>query len=150
MKILFVCTGNTCRSPIAEAIFNENNKNRNIIANSAGISIVPGSKSRANSLKRLDKELKKKIKCREAVQIKHQLLNSADIVLTMSKYGRDYIKEYYSDCQDKVFTLQEYVGKAEEEILDPYGGSISLYEKTYNQINELIKLLLLKIKEDKI
>ena len=44
MKVLFVCTGNTCRSPIAEAVFNSLNTDDNITSNSARISIIPGSK----------------------------------------------------------------------------------------------------------
>ena len=148
MRILFVCTGNTFRSPIAEAIFNEHNKDEDIIARSAGISTVPGSKTNNYLANILDDKLNKNINDREAIQVKNQLLRGADIILTMSSYGRDYVKEYYSECENKVFTLSEYVGK-NEEILDPYGGPRVLYEKTYKQIDELVNLLLLKIKEDK-
>lgn len=148
MKILFVCTGNTCRSPIAEAIFNQLNTDKNIVAKSAGISTVPGSTVTNYSVEILDRELKTNINNREAIQLRQPLLKGADIVLTMSDYGKEYVKEYYAGDENKVFTLPEYVGK-KEEIADPYGGSISMYEKTYNQLNGLVDLLLLKINKEK-
>lgn len=147
MKILFVCTGNTCRGPMAEAIFNELNEDKSVIANSAGISAVPGSTAINYSVNILDRELKTNIIDRKAIQLKQPLLKGADIVLTMSDYSREYVKEYYSDYSNKVFTLAEYVGE-KEEVVDPYGGPITSYEKTYNQINKLVDLLLTKIKED--
>lgn len=147
MEILFVCAANTCRSPIAEAIFNYLNKDDNNRAKSAGISIVPGSIVSKNSADLVYREMKLDINNRRAVQINSNKLENTNIVLTMTKYGRDYIKEYYPKYTNKIFTLSEYVGLG-ADIADPYGNGITVYKKVYEQINRAVSLLLLKIMGD--
>lgn len=147
MKVLFVCTGNTCRSPMAEAIFNNLNIDNNFTAKSAGISIVPGRIATKLSVEIINRELSLDIRDREAVQIKNSILEEADLVLTMTDYLREYIKEYYPVYRKKIFTLSEFVG-SEIEVNDPYGGTITIYEKTYKQIKGLVSLLLSKIKKE--
>lgn len=144
MKVLFVFTGNTCRSKMAEAFFNSLNTDDNITSNSAGISILPGSKESAELIYR---ELKLDLKNKKAKQIENELLEESDLVLAMTKYWRDYLIKYYKNYKNKIFTLSEYVG-VEGKIKDPYGGTVSVYKNTYNQIRELVSLLLSKIKKD--
>ena len=147
MKVLFVCTANTCRSPMAEAIFNKLNTDNNYKVGSAGIATVPGSMVTKSSVALVEKELAFDIKDRKAVQIKKSLLEDADLVLTMTDYSKEYIKEYYPVYEGKTFTLPEYVG-VKGEVLDPYGGTNTIYEKTYKQLNGLVSLLLSKIKKE--
>ena len=144
MKVLFVCTGNTCRSPIAEAVFNSLNTDDNITSNSAGISIVPGSKVSKESAELIYRELKLDLKNRKAKQIENELLEESNLVLAMTRYGRDYLKTYY---KNKIFILSEYVGVG-DKIKAPYGGTVSVYKNTYNQIKGSVSLLLSKIKKD--
>ena len=147
MKVLFVCTGNTCRSPIAEAVFNSLNTDDRVTSNSAGISIVPGSRVSKSSIELISRELKLDLKDKRAKQIEKELLEESDLVLTMTEYGRDYLKTYFVNYKNKIFTLSEYVG-VKDEIRDPYGGTVAVYQNTYNQIRESVSLLLSKIKKD--
>ena len=144
MKVLFVCTGNTCRSPIAEAVFNSLNTDDNITSNSARISIIPGSKISKESAELIYKGLKLDLKNKKAKQIENELLEELYLVLAMTKYVRDYLIKYY---KNKIFILSEYVGVGDKSKA-PYGGTVSVYKNTYNQIRESVSLLLSKIKKD--
>ncbi|MDU7214056.1 low molecular weight protein arginine phosphatase [Clostridium sp.] len=142
MKVLFVCTGNTCRGPIAEAVFNSLNTDDNITSNSARISIMP--KISKESAELIYRELKLDLKNKKAKQTENELLEESDLVLAINKYVRDYLIKYY---KNKIFALSEYVGVG-DKIKAPYGGTVSVYKNTYNQIRESVSLLLSKIKKD--
>lgn len=146
MKILFVCTGNTCRSCMAEAIFNSNCCEGHR-AFSAGIAVIPNSKTSYNAADVLKRDIDVNFKDRFAVQLTSQKLEEADYVFTMTGKIRDYIKKSYPEYSAKVYTINEFVG-VKGDIIDPYGGDISIYEKTYNELKNRISLLLDKLKED--
>ena len=147
MKVLFVCTGNTCRSPMAEAIFNNKVQGSNLKAESAGLSILPGSIASRNSATLVGDKLKIDISSRRAQSLMKNHLESNDIILTMTNRISDIIKKSYPQYTHKIFSLKEYVG-VEGEISDPYGGTIKVYEKTYDELNEIIAILLAKIEGD--
>lgn len=146
MKVLFVCTANTCRSPIAEEIFNKLNSDTNLRAKSAGITIVPGSFVTENSVELVKEELDIDIQHKEAIQLNRNMLEMADIVLTMTNYGRDFIKNSYPDYKDKVFSICEYAGVT-GEITDPYGSTISVYHKIYKELEDIIPRIIAKLKK---
>ena len=147
MKVLFVCTSNTCRSPIAEQIFNKLNYNTDLSAESAGITIVPGSLITENSVMLAKEELNVEIANREAIQLNNNLAKNADIILTMTNYGRDFIKSNYPSYKNKIFSICEYAGVT-DEITDPYGGTISVYQKMYKELENIIPIVISKLKKD--
>lgn len=147
MNILFVCAGNTCRSCMAEAIFNHINNIEEFHALSAGVAAVKGSCTSQNSAAVVEYNTGLDISDREAVQLSKELVIKADLVLTMTRNIKNCILDLFHDYKDKIFTLNEYVG-VKGEISDPYGGDISVYNKTYNELTEKIELLLVKLKED--
>ena len=143
MNILFVCTVNTCRSVMAEAIFNKIESENLIIAKSAGISIIKGSVVTENAAM----EILNDIRGREAISINEDKLRDSDLVLTMTNYSREFIKENFPKYKEKIFSICEYAGVS-GEILDPYGSSISVYEKIYRKLKGLMPIVLDKIKEE--
>jgi protein-tyrosine phosphatase len=147
MNILFVCSGNTCRSCMAEAIFNTLKDNKAISAFSAGAYAVHGSKTSTNSAEVVFRSLGTDISDRFAVQLNENHMKEADLVLTMTEGIRRLLASEYPKYGYKVCTINGYVG-VKGDIIDPYGGSIEVYKNTYSQLKDSIELLLAKLKED--
>lgn len=146
MKVLFVCTANTCRSPMAEEIFNKLINSSDIVAQSAGITIVPGSFVTEKSAELIKEELNVDVKDKQAIQLNDSMIKNSDIILTMTNYGRDFIKENYPNYKNKVFSICEYAG-VKGEVTDPYGSTISVYQKIYKELEGVMPLLIDKLKK---
>jgi protein-tyrosine phosphatase len=147
MKVLFVCTGNTCRSCMAEAIFNNLSKSDNIKSYSAGLSIMEGSRTSKNAVLVVKENYNLDLGGRRAVQLTEKHLHEADLVLTMTGRIKNVLKDYYPSCKNKIHTLNEYVG-INGDINDPYGGSVDVYRETFQNLKNSIFLLLNKLEED--
>lgn len=146
MCILFICTGNTCRSCMAEAIFNKLNMLDNI-AYSAGLSILPNSTTSLNADLVLKSAMNIDIMNRKAVQLTNKNIEEADLILTMTKYMKEILNMNFPVSKGKVYTLNDYVG-IQGDIVDPYGRDIVTYSETLQVIKNSILLLFGKLKED--
>ncbi|MCY6485615.1 low molecular weight protein arginine phosphatase [Clostridium aestuarii] len=147
MKVLFVCTGNTCRSCMAEVIFNQMSNLDNIEAYSAGIAVVQESKTSKYTAALIEDNFKINISNRKAIQFTKEMLEENDLILTMTSYIRNVLSENFPKYKNKIYTLNEYI-ELKEDINDPYGGDAEVYKKTFNMLKKSIELLLGKIRED--
>ncbi|WMJ79683.1 low molecular weight protein arginine phosphatase [Clostridium sp. MB40-C1] len=147
MQVLFVCTGNTCRSCMAESIFNSISNTDNVRAISAGIAVVPGSKTSENTSLLIKENFSIDLSSRCSVQLQEEMLKECNLILTMTSYIKDILVEKFKQYKDKIYTLSEYVD-FKEDIVDPYGGDLEVYRNTFDMLKEAICLLLNKIKED--
>lgn len=143
MNILFVCTGNTCRSPMAEAIFNKISADEHInaTADSAGI-YTDGSEVSKNAVKVM-KEYNVDISGRKSKTVTADLVGGADLVLTMSKLHKEALIRMFRE-NEKIYTLSEYIGE-DEDVSDPFGGDENVYRQCRDKLYEMIKKVTEKI-----
>ena len=146
MNILFICTGNTCRSPMAEALFNKLDILDNI-AYSAGLSTCPNSTLSLNAGLALKAAMDIDITDRKALQLTDKNIEEADLVLTMTNYMKEILIRNFHTSKNKVYSLNEYVG-VKGDIMDPYGSSLITYFKTLEVLKNRILLLFKKLKQD--
>ncbi|MCX7714342.1 MAG: low molecular weight protein arginine phosphatase [Clostridia bacterium] len=140
MNILFICTGNTCRSPMAEGLMRKiaQDYRLDISVESAGIFAQSGEPASRYAIEAMA-EYGVDISAHKAKQVTEELLKKSDIVLTMTQSH----KEMLFSIAESVYTLNEYAN-VDGDIPDPYGGSLEEYKETAARIYDM----LLKIAKD--
>lgn len=142
-KIVFVCTGNTCRSPMAEALFKDLLKDRGLedktIVSSAGIYAFNGDGASPQAIEVMKKEYGIDLIKHRARVLDGSDIEDADIILVMTKRHKDMIVDIYPEAANKVQLLKEYAGIHEfTDVIDPFGQDYNTYKRCANELEELI------------
>ena len=140
-RVLLVCTGNICRSPLAEAILVRELKSRGITdvePVSAGTGAWDGAPASEGAyLIGLEHGLD--LSGHRARLLTRDLVQQAVIILTMARHHRARVEELGGEGRTHV--LGEYAGRtgSEVEVSDPFGGDLELYRGTYAELEGLIR-----------
>ena len=140
MRVLFLCTGNICRSPIAEALARKLLQDRgrsDIVVSSAGTSAGEGSPASEGAyLVGLEKGLD--LADHSASFLTREVVARADLILAMSQQHLD--RAVALGGADKSHLLGSFAGRqaGEDEVEDPFGGTLEDYRDTYAQLESLM------------
>lgn len=147
MKILFVCTGNTCRSPMAAGILRKLLKDRgikNVEVDSCGFT-AEGMPATSYAVEVASKR-GINIENHRSKVINKGLVDSSSLILTMSRRHRDEIIKNYPGAAEKTFTLAEFASES-GDIEDPIGMGKDAYERTFERLYKIIEGIVDKIIE---
>jgi len=142
--VLFVCTGNTCRSPMAAALYNLLRKPSDAPGQSAGISAMPGDLASPGALAAMNQDYRISLAAHRARRLTDGLMDEAGRILTMTAGQKKALLAIRPDLASRIQTLGEAAGLPEADVPDPYGRSVWQYQATAAKLEQLIRSFLEK------
>lgn len=150
LKIMFVCTGNICRSPMAHYYMQKKIKDigleNEFLISSCGTYAVTGEHATNNAIISM-KEYNVNLDMHRATNIEDTDIENYDYIITLTMQHKNNVLYYYPKLDGKVFTLKEFVSGDEGyvDIDDPWGLNIIVYKDTAKEIVENVDKLIKKL-----
>jgi len=140
-NVLFVCSGNTCRSPLAEAILTDlasTMGKREIVALSAGVVAATGDPV-SREARRVAEEHGLDLSKKKSTRLTADLIDRADLILVMEPRHRTDVLNLVPSADERVHLLASLAPKRGlTSIADPFGGSMEDYRQTFEQLSRVL------------
>ena len=148
MKIMFICTGNICRSAMAHKIAEKKVKeqNKNIQVYSCGIWAQDGDIPTYEG-RTVMQDYGIDLSTHRATNIKNSNIKDMDVILCATINHKLNVIAMYPELKNKVFTMKEYAGYPNNDldIKDPWGYGLDVYKKCAKEIENCIEKILEKV-----
>lgn len=147
-KLIFVCTGNTCRSPMAEGLMKHlMGPDCGWDISSAGVCAANGCPPSRNAVEAL-RERGVDISAHRSQLLTRQQIDEADLLIAMTQGHRQAILDCVPQSQGKVFLLKSFgVAQSTADIYDPVGEALDVYRRVRDEIDAALPDLILYMME---
>ncbi len=152
-EILFVCTGNTCRSVMAEALLKYHAKNKYgklpLEIKSAGISAMEGMDATPETRQALKQEEGIELEEHRSRQVTPELLEEARAVIVMTLRHKRALESEHPGVSHKVKLLKEISGESggNLDVADPFGEDLKKYRETLKEIDKHVQNLVERLQD---
>lgn len=140
-RVLFVCTGNACRSPMAEGFFNHMSEQRGLPAQASSAGLSPFGRSTVIETLRAAQEYGVDLSSHRPRPMTHSLAEDADLILTMTRWHEEIVRREFPAAEGKTFALLAFIGER-GDVADPFDHPPAVHSRCAQRLWEAIDKVL--------